>query len=144
MPDQTYADRKHRRDTRLNIWLPFAGGLLLLIGAVVVAALLPLRSQLSVVSDFLVTVLVLCPLAVCLFPVYIGLVALVFLMNGVHDKTGRALGKTVNWSHSLNRWVDAQSERLEKRMIGISARWASVERVLLKAFDEDRDDKHNR
>jgi hypothetical protein len=145
--NQLDANRKHRREVRLYIALPFVFGVVLLLGAVGLAAALPLRVQISAVSDFLVTILVLCPAAVCLFPLYIALVVMAFSMSGLHDNTSRWLGKTVNWSQKLYEQVDRQGERLSQRMIGLSVRIAPLEHRLFGAFDRQKakmDDEHAR
>lgn len=143
MLDSQRAEAQHRRQTRLFIWLPFGAAILLILGAVVVAALLPLRLQLSVVSDFVLTVLVLCPMAICLLPLYIALVVLIAAMNRLHHNTAHALGRAVNWSQSLSRRVDQAAGRLERWSIQWSTRLAPLEKTLFSLFEGKTNDQRS-
>ena len=74
----------HRRAVRREIILPFVGGLLLIIVLVVIAAVEG-ETPTSGVANTMLTVLILCPMALCLLPIYLLLVVAVVGMNRAHD-----------------------------------------------------------
>jgi hypothetical protein len=106
--------RVHRKETWLHIILPVAGGGAITVGLVILTLLLPLHAQVSLVANLLL-LLVLCPLATCLFPLYIVMMVIAFGMNRVHDGAARPLrrvgdlsrdlaDRTISLSESINLW----------------------------------------
>src|SRR3982751_4009599 len=88
--DRLESKKLHRRAVRLEILLPFAGGLLLIILLVVIAAIAG-KTPTSGVANTMLTVLMLCPMALCLLPVYLLLVVAVFGMNRVYNLIAKPL-----------------------------------------------------
>jgi hypothetical protein len=141
-PSQTL----HRRETLIYILLPVAGGGLLLLGALAVTlfGVLPRRPQVSVLADWLLTVLVLCPAVLCLLPVCILLMTLVFSLNRLHGTTEGLMGKAEDMSASLAERTVAATETVSKKSIGLTAKLALFD-PLWRVFDrkEDNDGKSN-
>ena len=75
----------HRRETIRYILLPMVGLSVLVLAGAVISLLLPGRLQVSLIADWLLTILFLCPLALCLFPVCILMVAAIVGMNKAHS-----------------------------------------------------------
>jgi hypothetical protein len=136
-PGKTQAEvvETHRRETLLRIVLPVAAGLVALIVIVLLSMIALSSGQRSVMADVLATVLILCPMAICFLPLALGLVALAFLMNKVHDGTENVMGKALNLSEVIYHRVDRNSEKIARRMIDFSAKIAPFEKLVLGAFD---------
>lgn len=113
----------HRRETRRLILLPFALGLLLVLGCVVVVLLLRRGSQISVISDLLILVFMLCPALLCMLPVTILMIMAVFGMNRVHDQAARPLRRIHEYSMMVANRVDETSLQVSQKTINISARF---------------------
>jgi hypothetical protein len=136
----------HRRETLLSIILPVGGaGLALLtVLAVTLLLLLPTRPQVSVLADWLLMIFMLCPVALCLLPVCIGLMTAVFAMNHLHAKTARMMGRAETLSETLvEKTLDA-TESISEKSISFNATMAHFD-PLWHAFDdkEDKDGKLN-
>jgi len=140
------AEANHRRETLLSIILPVggAGVVLLAVLAVTLLFLLPTRPQVSVLADWLLMVFMLCPLALCLLPVCIGLMTAVFAMNQLHGKTARMMGKAEALSQSLAEKTMDATETVSKKSISLNATLAHLD-PLWRIFDgkEDNDGKLN-
>ena len=132
---QTDAVDQHRRETWTQIALPVAVGGALVIVGLAVAMLLPRVRQVSAVSDFLVTVLLLCPLAVCLLPAALGLLVLALGMNLVHERATGLLGRVVTLSETISKRVESGADGIAHRAIDVSAKLAPVEQRVFGAFD---------
>lgn len=137
MPSETQqqAVRRHRRQTRLLIWLPFWLGLAVVVLAVGLAAAQPLRAQVSLMSDFMLTLLVLCPLAICLLPLYLGVVLLAWLVYRLHGMSERSLGRVVTWSETMPARATRIGDRLAGWAINLNARLAPLENKVYGLLD---------
>lgn len=133
---QTDALNQHRRDVRLQILLPVAGGGLLLLIALIIALLLPQFKQVSAVSNFLTTLLLLCPLAICLLPLALILTVAALYMNRVHDGTAGLLGRLVTISEKVSTRFDSAADVVAHKAIDVSVKLAPVEKQLFGAFDK--------
>lgn len=125
-------ERIHRREVRRMLMLPFFGALLLLIVLVIIAAQ---TVRPGVIADILLTLLILCPLAICLLPLYLGAF---LLMGGV----GRLHNGLVSPFKRLRGLTAAARERAEDGMdraacasIGFNVRFAWLDRLVFSIFD---------
>lgn len=125
---KTKAIREHRRQTRLMIWLPFAGGLLLLIVLLVIAANQG-GDRISVMSDVFLTLTILCPLVLCFFPIYLLVVLAVAGMNRAHNTTARALTRVEDASAKLKERTLTVTDRAARASININSRFAFISRL---------------
>lgn len=133
---QETTHEQHRQQTRREIWLPAIIGLAILVVAVLSAAFVSTRyEQLSLISNFVLTLLILCPAALCVFPLAIGLVIAAVGMNRVHDWSEVKLDTVNRASFGLNRRIDAVMDRLGKAGVTIGTRTAPLEKTVFSAFD---------
>ena len=127
---------EHQRDTRREILLPAAIGLGVLILAVLSAAFISTRyEELRLVSNFVLMLLILCPAALCVFPLAIILVVAAVGMNNVHDWSQVKLGALNRVSSSLNRRIDGVTARLGRAGVDIGAATAPLDTKVFSAFD---------
>jgi hypothetical protein len=132
--DRQNSQKIHRRAVRREIVLPFAGGILLIVVLVVIAALQG-ETPISGVSTTMLTVLILCPLALCLLPIYLLLVFAVVGMNRAHDGIARPLRSLENLSLTLRERTTSASDRLARTTINWSARFAPLDKLVFSLFD---------
>lgn len=125
---------QHRYETWVYIILPMVGGGLLLILLLALALILPLRSQVSLVADLMLIIFVLCPLAVCMFPFYMLMVALVYGMNVLHRRAENPLDHLENLSQTMADRVTNVTDSVNKQAINLASRFAFFD-VLWDIFD---------
>jgi hypothetical protein len=138
-PEQRLAETEQtlRREQRLQIWLPFVIGVVIVLMLVVFAVLTP---RVSVVANCLLTVLILCPAVLCFLPIYFVLVFAVSGMNSAYNSAARPLRGLERLSvRVLNRTVSL-SDSLSRRSINFNARLAPLSNWMEHAFDERKDD----
>jgi lysylphosphatidylglycerol synthetase-like protein (DUF2156 family) len=112
---------RYRREVRRHIWIPFAAGVGALALAAGVVMLFPPSNRLgvSLVADWLVTVILLCPLVICTFPLTVGLLALVFQMNRLHARAAQPLRRAETWSRSAADRTAQITEMINQRALNI-------------------------
>lgn len=132
--DRKNSQRIHRRAVRREIILPFAGGVILIVVLVVIVALQG-ETPTSGVSTTLLTVLMLCPMALCLLPIYLLLVMAVAGMNRAHDGIARPLRRVETASLAMRERTVSLSDRLARVSINLNARFAPLDRLLFSRFD---------
>lgn len=131
---QVQAEKTHRRETRLQIILPFVAGVVLVLVGGIIALLLPKRLQVSLIADLMLTVLVLCPAALCLFAVAIGFVAAAAGAGKLHGSLGSALSRVEGLSARVLEQSGRVTDVINRQTIGLSARFAFLDK-LLGVFD---------
>jgi hypothetical protein len=138
-PEQRVAETEKtlRREQRLSIWLPFGIGAALLLVVVVIAAAAP---NLSVTSNFVMTILLLCPAVVCLLPVYFMLVLAVFGLNSLYNGAAKPLRSLERLTAQIASRTTTLSDKLARQSINLNARVAPLTTRLEHAFDERKDD----
>jgi len=99
--------------------------------------LLPLRAQVSLIADLL-SLLVLCPLATCLFPIYVLMMVVAFGMNRVHDGAARPLRRMSDLSRGLADRTISLSEAASQVSIRLIASVAALDK-LWDVFDRPKD-----
>ncbi len=135
MTTETQESQKlHRSAVRRTILLPFAGGIVLIILLMVVAGAAG-ATPVSGIANTMLTVLMLCPLAVCVLPVYLLLVLAVFGMNRVHEGVARPLRALEAQSLALRQRTYSIADRAARASINLNARFAPLDKVLFSAFD---------
>ncbi len=112
----------HRRETLLHIILPVLGGGLLILIAVVIALVLQRRVQVQILADVLTTLLILCPLLICLFPLYLIFVVLAVGMGKIHGGTAPRLESLRNFTQSLRERVSRWMNAINKNLINVLAK----------------------
>ena len=120
---------QHRRETRRQILLPLLAGTLLIVVLVGVVLILPRRAQVSIISDFLLTILMLCPAAVCLLPVTIGLLVAAFGAGRLHDSAAPPLRGLQARTAAISDRADALANAVNQRVVAYGGRLGAVLRV---------------
>lgn len=128
------AEAVHRRETLRYIVLPMVGVALLILVGAIISLLLPQRLQVSIIADWLLMILFLCPLALCLFPICIVMVAAVFGLNKAHDALVSPLRRVGSLTETLKERVSKTADVVNQKTVDASAKWAFVDR-LLSVFD---------
>ena len=132
--DRQSGERIHRRAVRRQIILPFAGGVILVAALVVIVASQG-ETPTSGVSTTMLTLLMLCPLALCLLPIYLLLVMAVAGMNRAHSGITRPLRRAEALSVEMRERTVSISDRLARESINLNARFAPLDRLLFSLFD---------
>jgi E3 ubiquitin-protein ligase DOA10 len=128
--------KTHRNETLLHIVLPVAGGGLLILIAVVIALVLQRRVQVQILADVLSIIFLLCPMLVCMFPIYLLLVVLAAGMGRIHDGTVPYLERVQNFTRAIAEQAHTLMSAITKRVISLSTK---IEPFLdkLSIFDKD-------
>lgn len=134
-------ERRHhalRRAERRRIWLSVVLPFLLVsvVTLAIIGTVLSLRSpiQVSLMSDAMVTVLALCPLVICMFPLVILSVTLVTLLNRWHPKSRSPLRRLEGWTALMEQNVEQWLGNVDERVLKWAVRLAPF-RQLLTTFD---------
>lgn len=129
----------HRRETRLQIILPFIGALLIVLGLTALPVLIDdpqYRLRVSFVGDFLLTLFVLCPAVLCMAALYFVVVLGIFGMSVVHRMAGTPLERLERISERFATELDKVSKRVSDGAISLGSSLAPLYR-LLSVFDRD-------
>ena len=126
--------RAERRGLWLSVLLPFTFVLVIVIA--IVGAILSLRSpvQVALLSDSLLTLLVLCPLVLCMFPLVVLSLALVALLNRWQPKSRSPLRRLEAWTAVMEQNVEGWLENVDEHVLNWAVRLAPL-RELLTTFD---------
>jgi len=126
--------RAARRRVRFSVLLPFA--LLLVLLVAIVVAVMSLRSpaQVALLSDSMLTALVLCPLVICMFPLVILSLGLVSLVNRWHPKSRSPLRRLEGWTAAMEQNAESWLGNVDERVLNWALKLAPL-RELLRAFD---------
>ena len=134
----------HRRETRRQTRLPMLAAFAFVLFVFIIAALLPSRVQVSTLADWMFTVLVLCPVLICNFAVYMLVMAGIFGLRQLHRGTQAPLQRLENFVSSTEQRVEKTSAGLNKRVINISARLAPLMQLLSIFDSSETQGKDNR
>ena len=131
---------------RRRLWFSLRLPVLALLAVVVpiVGTVLSLRSpvQVAVMADSMLTVLVLCPLALCMFPLVILCLALVSLMGRWHPQSRSPLRRLEAWTAAVEGKVEAVLGNVDTRVLNWAVRLAPL-RQLLRTFETPNDELQN-
>lgn len=128
------SDRDRQRETLRYLLLPMVVALLVVLLGAAAVMLLPQRSQVSIIADWMMSVLVLCPVVICLFPVCVGLIVAIAAMNRLHDSAAKPLRRAEDWSRTLVDRTTKTTDIVNQRTVSVSSRFAFIDR-LFSAFD---------
>lgn len=130
-PVRPDSEAQHRRETRRQILLPLLAGTLLIVVLVGLVLILPRRAQVGIIADFMLTVFMLCPAAVCLLPVTIGLLVAAFGTGRLHDRAAPPLRGLQARTAAISDRADTLANAVNQRVIAYSGRLGA----LLRLFD---------
>ena len=130
-----------RRTQRLQIWLPFVLGFLIILVLVIFAAF---ATRVSLVANCLLIVTILCPALLCLLPLYFVMVFAVFGMNSAYRSAAKPLRSLERLTVRMLNWTIYQSDRMARQSINLNVRLAPLSNWMEHAFDERKDDDEQR
>lgn len=139
---RAHLDHSRKRRFRRIALFPFL--MVLGIGFAYLGFALSLQSptQVSVLSNAVLTLLLLCPAAVCLFPLVILSIALVALMNRWQRATVSPLRRLEAWTAVVEGSADKWLGRVDERVLEAAVAFAPI-RQLLRTFDTLADEEHD-
>lgn len=121
---------RHARQTRRQILLPVLGGVALIILLVGVVLWLPQRLQVSIVSDFMLLVFMLCPAVICMLPLTILMLAAAFGAGRLHDRAVSPLRGLRVRTDNITGQIETAAGKVNQRTITYGARLGALMRVL--------------
>lgn len=133
-PRRLALERAQRRQVRLSVLLPFFAVTAMF--AAIIGTLLTLRSQaqVSLVSNSVLTALVLVPLAVCMFPFVILSLIMVALFSRWHSKSRSPLRRLEAWTAMFERNAETWLGNVDERVLDWAVRLAPI-RQLISTFE---------
>lgn len=134
-------DKQQRKLTRRYVILPFFLLILILIGIIGVMVSLRTPTQVAIVSDFLLTLFVLCPLVICLFPIVMLMFLLIVLVNGLHKGTKSPLRRIEQWTYTMEKRLESWAHLADSQVLKWAVRLAPIHNFL-SIFDEPLSDNH--
>ena len=127
-------ERAQRRRLWLSVLLPFAVVLAVAVTFVGIALSLKSPAQVAILSDTMLTALLLCPLTIILFPLTILSFGLVALASRWWTKSRSPLRRLEAWTALMEGNVEAWLGQIDQRVLNWTVRLAPV-RQLLMAFE---------
>ena len=139
-PQHESGTQIHRRESRLQIYLPFGLGLLLLLTMILIVALPtnPIwRVRAQAFADWTYTILCLVPIVLCVFPLFMLVALGIWGMNRLHGITERPLRKLEKLAAGLATRINNASEYIQRKTIDVST---TIEPALhmIDTFDSPR------
>ena len=131
-------EREQKRRVWLSIVLPFSLALLLVAAFVVAALSLRSPAQVSILADSMLTLLVLCPLALVLFPLLVISIGLVALMSRLTGRSRSPLRRLEAWTAAGEKHIEGWLARIDGQVLEWAVRLAPF-RQLLHVFDAPDD-----
>lgn len=126
--------RKHRREVLLYILLPLLAGVVLIGVVMALVLVLPRALQVSLVADFTLTALMLCPLVVCLLPFSVGLMTVALVSGRLHGVSAKPLRRVEAFSLTMSDRAAGLGERISKLSIRLNAALAPLLDWIERAF----------
>lgn len=120
---------RHRQEVRRWVILPVIGGLILL-GVLLLSTLFLTPRGLGTVANFLLSCFCLLPLVICVFPLYLGLMAAIYGMSWLTDFSLKRLEQVRELTVSLEQSTVETTDRLSRQAINISASLAHLDPIL--------------
>jgi hypothetical protein len=136
------------RATRITLLLLLLVG----VGVIVLALALSLpgsplfiggEGQVYILGNFLLICFALCPLILCLFPLYLLLMLSIFGVNRLHGKTAHGMERARAAAHDLAERAADATEAVSRRSIALNARLTFFTR-LINLFDRSTGSDSNR
>ncbi|MGQ9910037.1 MAG: hypothetical protein ACUVS2_14510 [Candidatus Flexifilum sp.] len=127
--------RRRRRQNRREIVLPFAIALFILIGLVLLTAVLPREGVPSVTANLLATLFFLCPLALCLLPFALMLVAAIYGLGQLNERAARPLIAVERLSIQARQSAERLGQQIAERTIALSSAYEQFDRAVISKLD---------
>ena len=123
-----------RSSMRRLIMLPFLGGIALIVLLVAIAGLLPDQRQTSLIADFFM-ILVLCPVVLCVFPIYLLMVIAIYGMGRLNQGITKPILRLERLTANVRGRTHNVAEQVGKASITLNARLASIDKTVFSIFD---------
>jgi len=104
--------------------------------------MLPHTKQVSLVADFTMTALMLCPLVICLLPISIGLATAAVMSGRLHKGAAKPLRRVEALSVEMSNRTVNIGERLSKLSIRFNTAFAPLLDWTERAFGTQETAKH--
>ncbi|MCE2471880.1 MAG: hypothetical protein J4G18_08265 [Anaerolineae bacterium] len=127
-------ERAQRRRLWLSVLLPFSFVLAVAVAFVGIALSLRSPAQLAILSNAMLTVLLLCPLVIIMFPLTILSFGLVALASRWRSKSRSPLRRLEAWTAVVEQNAEGWLGQVDERVLNWAVRLAPV-RELLMAFE---------
>lgn len=140
-PEQQIADtqRQRRRQNLREIVLPFAGGVVFVLALTVITALLPREGAANFIANLFATLFLLCPLALCVFPFALLMVAAVYGMGRLNQLVYKPLRGLEGLTVKLNNGSSRLSQRIADTTIDLSTTYEKLDRAVISKLDPPTD-----
>ncbi len=140
MKQQLQMKRAIRRAIRRDILLPSILAFALII-ILTVIALVSTRS--APIANIFMTLFLLCPLVLCMLPVYLVLMVLIVMMGRANTAVGKGLFHASTITSTAGDRVTSALERAARVTVGWNSRFAFIDRIASRIFDQPQgeDDK---
>lgn len=144
-PVQQEHIRQHRRETFVYMIVPLMVTVFIVLLGIVIVLLLQRQLQVSLLADWMMTVMMFCPAMICTTVLSIGLFAAIALMSRANQAVLKPLEKLNELTQSAADRATQATESINQVTIKAASRFAYFDR-LLNIFDlppEDKDTKEN-
>ncbi len=137
--------RQHRRETLLYLIVPLLVTVFIVLLGVIVVLLLQRQLQVSLLADWMATVMVFCPSLICTTVVCIALFAAVVLMSRANRAALRPLQKVNELTQSVADRTTKAAESVNNATVNVASRFAFLDRLLniFELPDDNKDTKEN-
>jgi predicted PurR-regulated permease PerM len=136
--DSKVRQKAIKRAAFRTIWLPFIVGFVFVVVLVVVAATLPDARQTSLLANFLLTILILCPMALCMLPIYLVVVAAIYGMTSANKHAAKPLIVLERTTAKVAARTHDIGVKVAKASITFNVKMTSVDRAVFSIFDRPR------
>lgn len=123
-------DRLQRNRTRRSVFLPFSLMLAFLIVVIGIALSLRTAAQVAVLSDSMLTLLVLCPMVICMFPLVMLMLMLVTFAGRLQRISKSPLRRLESWTAGIENHADRWLGRIDERTLQWAVNFAPFRRIL--------------
>jgi hypothetical protein len=113
-----------------EVYLPLSLAFVVILAGAGVMMLLPLRAQVSLMADWLWMTLVLLPAMLCLLPLAIGAIVMVFAAARLPGMARKPLERGQVAVSDFNARMTQVIERIQTVLLELSARMAGAERLV--------------
>lgn len=140
--------RENRRETLLYFIVPLIVTVLIVLLGIIAVLLLPRQLQVSVVADWMVTIMVFCPALLCTTVVCIGLIIAIVLMTRAHRLAAKPLQKVNELAETVSERTAQAADSVNTATVNAASRFAFLD-SLLNIFDlpangkDTREDHHD-
>ena len=139
--------REFRRETLLYMIVPLLVTVFIVLLGVMGVLLLQRQLQVSLLADWIVTVMVFCPSLICSTVICIGLIVAIFLMSRATRAALKPLQKMNELTQSVADRATKAADSVNTATVNAASRFAFLDSLLnifeLSADDKDTKENHH-